>query len=270
MLYNEGVISLDYDKISLLEESDCCLKAEFTGITCILQRGLGKVIIKSILDMGFCIPSVTYGIGGGLRDKLSVIRVAVPTEKEIITLIVSKHDAFNVMDTLSVLARLDKPGKGFLYLFPVKKALLNTRIFRGSFKQLATTEQIIQAIDDLKQTNNWRRKFSDSDNFFRRTKIKYNKGSLNLTFFSNEGFMKKIIKNAMSEGARGATVYKVNYHSFSADNKIPPGREMSDLVVNNSLNSKIIESTINMEGFTDSRTIIEVSPVPLFYTYNPS
>lgn len=269
ILYNSDMLNVDYEKISKLPKNSCCLKPEFAGITCIIQRGLGELITNSVLDMGFCIPSVTYGLGGGFRDKLGIIRVAIPAEKEIITLTVSKHDAVNVLDTLVNLARLDKPGKGFIYMFPIKQGLINTRLFRGSFKQLASVEQIIQAIDELKQTNNWRRKFSDTEKNVKPEKQKYLKEMLNITFFSNEGYMNKIINKAMNAGAGGATVYKLDYYSYdNTYDKLLPAREMSDLVVNESLKEKIISSVLSIDKIDDSGTMIEISPVPLAGTYN--
>ncbi|HNT28404.1 MAG TPA: hypothetical protein PKH10_09525, partial [bacterium] len=56
------------------------------GISCIVQRGQSDIIVRSALEMGICVPSVTFGIGAGLRDKLGLIRITIPAEKEVVNL----------------------------------------------------------------------------------------------------------------------------------------------------------------------------------------
>ncbi len=268
-LYNFELLHFDFDKLNRLEKSEDLAKSGFTGISCIIQRGLAGIIIKSVLDMGFCVPTVTYGEGGGFREKLGLIRVAIPSEKEVVTLTVSKIDAMEVMGILVDIARLDQPGKGFIYMFPIRKAFINTRLFRGTLKQVASTEQIIQAIDEIKGNNEWRRKFSESELTKRSDRRKYLKKMINITVFTNEGYIGNIINQAMNDGAGGATVYTLDYKSSDSDYKfVLPAREMSDLVINDNQKDGILQSLINSGTLTTGASgIIETSQVPLVCTY---
>ncbi len=59
---------------------------ELKGITCIVQRGEGDRIAKISLNTGASVPITTHGTGSGVRDKLGLLRITIPPEKELINL----------------------------------------------------------------------------------------------------------------------------------------------------------------------------------------
>jgi hypothetical protein len=57
------------------------LLGDLSGIGCILPRGLGDPIARIALELGTCVPAITFGIGTGLRDRLGLLRIAIPAER---------------------------------------------------------------------------------------------------------------------------------------------------------------------------------------------
>jgi len=68
------------------------IATDLAGISCIVQRGQAGPIIRSILEAG-SVPTVTFGEGMGVRDKLGLLRIAIPAEKEIVSAAVTRYDA---------------------------------------------------------------------------------------------------------------------------------------------------------------------------------
>jgi hypothetical protein len=91
----------------LREDADAFVKkpSPLTGICCIVQRGEANKIARVALDMGAGVPAVSFGNGTGIRDKLGLLRIAIPAQKEIIHLALSPHDAETVMRMMIRAAR---------------------------------------------------------------------------------------------------------------------------------------------------------------------
>ena len=121
-----------------------------TGICCIAHRGDGDLLAKVGLETGSGVPAITFGIGTGLRDKIGLWRVAIPAEKEIVNLVTTSHNAENVMEMMIDIGALDQPGKGFIYLYPIKKGLVDVKAYVGLRRQAASIEQIVTVIDEIK------------------------------------------------------------------------------------------------------------------------
>ena len=105
---------------------------QLMGIVCIVQRGEGDKINKIALNYGASVPATTYGEGSGVRDKLGLLRITIPPEKELTNLTISKHDAEAMMEMYITQGKLDEPGRGFAYLYPIKQGLVNTKISRNN------------------------------------------------------------------------------------------------------------------------------------------
>lgn len=216
------------------------LYEELMGICCIVQKGNGDLISRIVLDSGACVPIVTYGTGTGLRDKLGLLRITIPADKEVINLVVSSYDAEVVMDFIFDAARLDQPGKGFLYLFPVRKGIINTRISHGQTGHAATMEQIIAAMDALNNGMEWRRRGGGrSGRGLHRFFVRNLTGIL-LECDDDKG--KILVEKAKEAGVVGATISKVRVvsrWSTTEPDKIPKTREICNMIVPNKFVPKI-------------------------------
>lgn len=240
------------------------LAGGLAAVCCIVQRGEGSVITRAALDMGMSVPAVTFGEGTGLRDKLGLLRITIPAEKDVIQLPVALDDAGDVMNALVEAGRLDQPGRGFIYYYPLMKGLLNTKIFRGRMRHAASMEQVIAAIDDVRGGMEWRRKsISGQSQGAGRC---YLSDLVNMTIICNEGHAEDLVRAAMNAGAGGATISRLQYRG-PAVGSITPAREMSDLVVSASAVDKIQNAMDEAGLFKEAAGYVERKPVPGACTY---
>lgn len=243
-------------------------QSPLTGLCCIVQRGQANMVARVALDMGACVPTVSFGYGTGVRDKLGLLRIAIPAEKEIIHLAVSGYDADMVMKMMIRAGNLDQPGKGFIYTHPIRKGLIDTKITRGITRHVASIEQIIATLDDIKGDIGWRRRsgkemIETSDRYVLRD-------LMDLTLICNYGRGQDLVKEAMRAGAGGATISRMKYLSPS-DGKssgISPARESCSMAVQAKEKDRILDALIGAGAF-DEQTCgqILVRPVPNAYTY---
>ncbi|HPO50692.1 MAG TPA: hypothetical protein PLO89_10235, partial [Spirochaetota bacterium] len=238
------------------------LSEDLIGINCIVQRGEGEIIARMILERGFGVPTVTFGEGSGLRDKLGLIRIAISGEKEIINIVINKIDAYELFNTLIYEGKFDRPGKGFIYMFPIKKGVVNMKIYRGEIKHTASIEEIIGAIDDLKGNASWRDKGSNIKIEEGVKKGKFIENQINITFVCNEGKARDLLKVAMENGAKGATISNMSFINTAekTPTSMPHSRESADLIVSKNHREDIIRALKDNDIFSDENFgIIEIS-----------
>lgn len=254
-------INFEYKKFSTY--------SELMGICCIVQRGQGDAIAKVALDTGTCVPAVTFGEGTGVRDKLGILRITIPAEKEIINLIASKYDAEDVMNIMIDIGKLDQPGKGFIYLYPVKQGIINTKVSRSELKQVASIEQIVAALDDLKGGIEWRKKGEVGEKGV-SSKRRYLENLVELELVVDEGRGDDLVKVAMSKGAAGATISKIKHISFieSTSDKVSPAREMCSMIISDEQVENIVDALESASAFDNAtHGQILLRPVPKACTY---
>ena len=86
---------------------DINLHEDLIGITCIVQRGASDTISRVALESS-AVPLITYGVGTGLRNKLGLLRITIPAEKEILRFVVHKGDVDYFLAMLIKKGQLDK------------------------------------------------------------------------------------------------------------------------------------------------------------------
>ncbi len=91
-------------------------------ITCIVQKGLADTIVSAAQDAGAQGATVFYARGGGVRERLGILGIAVEVEKEIINIIVATDQIDRVFEKIYLAGNLDTPGMGFMYVTPLEKA----------------------------------------------------------------------------------------------------------------------------------------------------
>lgn len=91
-------------------------------ITCIVQRGMADQVVQAAQDAGAQGATVYYARGGGVRERLGILGLAVEVEKEVINIVVASDHVDRVFERMYVAGKLDTPGMGFLYVTPLEKA----------------------------------------------------------------------------------------------------------------------------------------------------
>ena len=245
------------------------LYSDLTGICCIAQKGDGDLLAKVGLETGSGVPAITLGAGTGLRDKIGLWRIAIPAEKEIVNLVATSHNAENVMDMMINIGAIDQPGKGFIYLYPIRTGLVDVKAYVGLARQAASIEQIVSVIDEIKGGTRWRRREFSKYPLVGR-KRNYLSDLVNFTLICNEGRSTDLISAAMDAGAGGATTSKLKYRSTekSESNEIPPAREISEMIISENQIETVVKA-LEERGALDDNTHGQMfySIVPKAYTY---
>ena len=126
------------------------------AICCICEKGIADDITKAALQSGAPGPTVTFGEGGGVRDKIPLLRITKGPEKEFVWCVVEKSDADDIFSSMARAGKITEPGRGFMYSIPVHNGLINVSSTVSSSAHGANMEQIISALDDIKGNKEWR------------------------------------------------------------------------------------------------------------------
>lgn len=238
-------------------------------LTCIVQRGQSDRLSRVALEAGV-VPVITYGIGTGLRDKLGLLRITIPAEKELLTVVVAAYDADSLLELLIAAGNLDQPGRGFIYQAPINKGLLDTRITRGSSPHAASIEQIITALDALQGGMEWRRtgRFDGS-----ATKKRNFFGGTDLCVIYDEGQSLALVAAAMKAGAAGATIERLKLVGASAqagERRLSPARVRCRMIVAEEKVDGIVAAMDGAGAFGDeAQGLVLRKPIPRAFTYIP-
>lgn len=235
---------------------------DLAGITCIVQRGEGDAVARVALETGTCVPAVLFGIGTGLRDKLGLLRITIPAEKDVVVLLMGRDDAPAVMELMIEAGRLDEPGKGFIYSYELGRGIVNTQVNRGQSRQAASVEQIVAAIDEIKGGMDWRRK-----SLGEQTKTRhYLTGLCEFILVCNEGRGMDLVGAAMAAGAAGATISKVR--RIGTGGGPSPARESAGMIVGEGQISQLV-AALEAEGAFDDKShgVVLTRPASKAFTY---
>jgi len=209
-------------------------------------------------------------LGTGVRDKMGLLRITIPAEKEIITLITNSYDADTVMELMIDLGKLDQPGKGFIFSFPLRQGVPNIRVCRGERQHAASIDQIVAAIDNLRGGSEWRQKSVVLSREGHK-KRHYISGLVDLILLCDEGFSMPLIKAAMAAGAGGATVtrFKQSGGGEGAHGKrIGGSREACSIGIPEGNISIVLDALDKAGAFSDEcRGQVLVRPIGKAFTY---
>lgn len=240
-------------------------------VNCVVQRGYGNDIARSALETGANVPSINFGIGTGVRSRLGLLRIAIPTDKEIVTVLVDAQDQDTTLETLIDAGRLDQPGRGFIGAYRTLYGVANPKSFRGRQRHAATMEQIIAALDDLKAGADWRRR-GGAGGGTRRANRNWLSGHVNVSLNCNEGHSDQLAAAAMAAGAGGATITKSRLFAPSGvDIAASPAREVVDFGLAPEKLDALIEVLRAGGAFGEEvACFVETKPLAIALTYAPA
>ena len=235
-------------------------------ITCVLSTsGGGENLARLALELGTGVPIVTLGTGTGMRDRLGLLRITVPPEKELVHLLVPAIDAEGVIRQLVEEGKLNRPGRGFVYSAAVQAGVLDTRLQIGPHEHAASIEQVVAAIDELKVGTAWRRRFPglDQSGHFRLTR-----NHSEVVFVCSEERSGIFVDAAMRAGARGATTTRVRRLRKDEAGVGDAARERCIITVPSPIRDTVVGRILEAhEGDRDGLDFLETLPAPVAYTF---
>jgi len=236
-----------------------------TGI--VSTAGGAEVLARIALRLGAGVPVLTLGQGTGIRDRLGLLRIAIPPEKELLHLIVPSQDAPGLTRLLIDEGRLDRPGGGFLYQTRVRAAVVDSLVRIGHQEHAASMEQLIAAVDDLKRGTGWRRRFAGMDPV-QEGGSKTRRNHREITFICPEGRADAFVHAALNTGAAGATVTKVRCLSFSDVEGGIAARERGVLCIPAALEDRVMEALLVEAGRDgECATRLQVLDAPSVFSH---
>lgn len=105
-----------------MSKKEITILTDVSLITCIVQRGKADDIIKVAQEVGAQGATVYYARGGGIRERLGVLGLAIEVEKEVINILVANDQIDRIFEKMYIAAQLDTPGMGIMYVTPLEKA----------------------------------------------------------------------------------------------------------------------------------------------------
>ncbi len=237
-------------------------------VLCVLSNpGSSEQLAKIALELGICVPLITYGTGNDIRDQLGLIRITIPAEKEIVHLVMPEQDSDIVIKLLVEEGKLDKPGKGFIYKTPVSLGLIDTRMKIGKQKYAATIEQIIAAIDQLKSGTSWRKRLDADVENSKIGKSMKSQDNCEISIISDEDRIDILRETCLEVGATGATTSKVTPVFTKEESMITMIR--SAISIPAEIADNVVDRLLEISTIKESKTDrIQVLDSPAAYVRN--
>ena len=241
-----------------------------TGITFILSNpDAGNQVAKTALELGVCVPYISLGVGTGIRDELGLLRITIPADKEIVELVAPDHDAEGLLRLIVDECRLNQPGRGFAYIYPIHSAALSPQLRIGRQEHAASIEQIIGAIDELRGETRWRTRFASTEEQ-RGQANSLQRDEREVSVICSEGHSDAYVATASRIGVRGATTAKVRALGTDADFAAGGvvAHERTTMIVPASLVDSLVHGIVEA-GLFEAETAgrVEITAVTASYSY---
>ena len=236
-------------------------------VICVLSApGSGENLARIALDLGICVPLITYATGNDIRDQLGLIRITISPEKEIVHLVMPEQDSESIIRLLIEQARLDRPGRGYIYQTPVSMGLMDTRLKTGRQRYAASMEQIIAAIDALKESTSWRKRLDAGDNGQSPASSLLPQDNCEVSVISDEDRIDELREACLAVGATGATTSRVTPEVTSEE--VSSAMIRSAISVPASLTNEVVDALLEVSTIKDDNTDrIQVLDSPAAYVH---
>ncbi len=237
-------------------------------VICVLSvPGSGENLARIALDLGICVPLITYATGNDIRDQLGLIRITISPEKEIVHLVMPEQDSESIIRLLIEQARLDRPGRGYIYQTPVSMGLIDTRLKTGRQRYAASMEQIIAAIDSLKESTSWRKRLDAGDSGQTPSSSLLPQDNCEVSVISDEDRIDKLREACLEVGATGATTSNVTPEVTSEE--VSSAMIRSAISVPAALTNKVVDALLEVSTIKEDNTDrIHVLDSPAAYAHD--
>jgi len=93
-------------------------------ITCVVERGRADEVVKAAMKAGAPAATIYFARGSGIRERLTILlKIAISPEKEVIDIVAASDKADAIFEAMVEAGQMDLPGKGFIYMMPVTRAV---------------------------------------------------------------------------------------------------------------------------------------------------
>ncbi len=240
---------------------------DLTLVTAILSEpGSGERFARMVLEFGAGVPLITLGSGTGIRNRLGLLRITIPPEKEIVQLVVPAHDAGGILRLLIESSRMDRPGGGFVYQTPISYGITDSLIRIGRQQHAASIEQVIATLDEISGGTAWRKRYSlEGDSNHHVHGVSPHR---EISFLCADGMAAALVAAVMKTGAGGATLMRPRRVSNSPVNDNTAARELGVICVPPHQSAIVMESILNTAAaIGDTTCTVQIMDAPAAYSY---
>lgn len=243
---------------------------DLVAVSCICQLDHAEEIARRAMEAGSPSPSISFGYGHGIRDRLGFfLQLTINPKKELIDLVVGSAEAERIFETMVEAGHLDEPAQGFIHTTPVEMGLINTVSYQNTSPYPATMEQIIKAIDKMQGNTHWRRSGTvQRAPQIARKKLKH---LVNVTCILKRGFGDLCSLAAMEAGAGGTTAVFANAYPIPEHKGHPfegsDEREIVSLTVPEGQVAKVVKAIGRRSELEGSPVVLFTNPAPESLTY---
>ncbi|MFP6855217.1 MAG: hypothetical protein VB980_05480 [Opitutales bacterium] len=203
--HSDGFPGADGDADSSGEGSKGAYAADLVAICCICEIGVADDIAKAALQHGAPGPTITFGEGGGLRDKIPLLRMTKGPEKEFVWCVVEKAEADSVFAEMARAGRITEPGRGFMYTIPVDAGIVHVSSVVSTSSHLASMEQVIAAVDEIKGGKEWRSTTDADDSKVKTLKTSFIENLVGLYCIVPRDNYSDVYQSILDAGAPGVS-----------------------------------------------------------------
>ncbi|OFY46891.1 MAG: hypothetical protein A2Z69_00585 [Bacteroidetes bacterium RBG_13_44_24] len=263
-------INLDFFNTKKAGDYKDILLNKLSYVVCVLSiPGSGELISKIALDLGICVPLVTFGSGNDIRDQLGLIRITISAEKEIVHLVMPEQDSESIIRVLIEQGHLDRPGRGFIYQTPVTMGLLDTYLKIGQQKYAASIEQIIAAVDQLKSGTGWRKRLDAEHQEKKAGKSLLPQDNCEISIISDEDRIDRLREACLKVGATGATTARVMPLAGKGEESVTSTMIRSAISVPADITDNVVDILLEASTIKDDTTDrIHVLDSPAAYVHS--
>jgi len=239
-----------------------------SALNCIVQRGHADNLARTALESGSAVPTIHYVHGTGIRDRMGLLRITIPAEKELLMMPVSRHDVHLLWDILMAVGKFDQPARGFIYESHVSYGLADLKVTRGTKRHLASIDQLIAAIDHLQGDSTWRKRSGLRN--IHNPALQGETDLIEISVMLNEGTADALVAEAMRHGGGGATISRWRHVAAEtyAPGRLPPARESVTIIAAQKLAPQIV-AALNDHCAKHAEVMAQLMyrPVVRAYTY---
>ena len=278
-IYASKITDLWYGGTDLFDEAvpadkaagnDYDFQRDLVAINCICQLDHAEEIALAAMLSGSPSPTICYGYGHGIRDRLGpFLRLTINPKKEYLELVVGSEEADRVLESMVRAGHLDKPARGFIFTRPIDVGMINTVSYQQTTLYPATMEQIIKAIDQMQGSTNWRSRGSlKTSTIPEREKLR---NLVSLNCIVNRGFGDVCSMAALEAGAGGTSAYYAN--ALPIENKATHAFDYSDereiiaLTIGEDQVASVAEAITSVKELEGTPVILFTYPAPIAVTY---
>jgi len=237
---------------------------DLVAIQCISQVDHAEEIAHAAIEAGSHAPTVCFGFGHGIRDKLNFfLQLTINPKKEFTDLVVGADEAEQVFEAMVEAGHLDKPAQGFIFTRPVDIGLVNTLSYQHRSPYPASMEQIIRAIDQLQGNTNWRRSGNGTTG---RPARKALRNLVNLNVIVPRGLGDPASLVAMEAGAGGTSTFYANALPVADQTD---EREIMSMSIGAAQVEPVMRALRAMPDLAGKPLVAFTHPSPLAVTYLP-